>query len=388
MAVERPNKWYPPQSFKHRVLVREHFFGLPSQTTEVTVVATSVIPTRGLQLFEVYLQGDSYLFPLCSLSGPVDSPYITPMLSFLREAQRGGNGKVTVSVSDRDQKNGHAIDGATVALDGPVRRETSAAKGSAEFLDLPPGEYRVSARSQGYEPDPAHAADATVTVLPSACPHAGLALRSSLELSGTVTSHAGQSAGGVKLWLWEDKPRLAEPSAQLYRGTTAEDGTFRFTRVKPGRYHLLTAGPEAKSYFPGRATRAEATPIEVNASQRLENLRLVLRDPGAARIVRFRAVNAQGGPVAGATVLDFNFDERFEQGGYASIGDAARTGPDGTVTVKLWENAHYRVDARAMRTFTDGAVARHVDVPPGKGDTEVTLVLQPWKPGPYKPITK
>ncbi|MCC6539859.1 MAG: carboxypeptidase regulatory-like domain-containing protein [Bryobacterales bacterium] len=276
---------------------------------------------------------------------------------------------------------------ATVAIDGPVRREAPVAQLHAAFSDLPPGEYRVSARSPGYEPDPAHPSQ-PVTVYPQGCPDTSVALRSTLELAGTVARHTGQSAGGVKLWLWEDKPRLAQPSATIYRGETAEDGTFRFSRVKPGRYHLLTAGPEAKSYFPGRPTRAEATPIEVNASQRLDNLQLVLRDPGARRTVRFRAVDTLGVPVAGAAVRDFNFDERSEQGGYASIGDAVRTGPDGSASVTLWENAHYRVDASAMKSFAEGAGSFHADVLPGQGGTEVTLVLKPWKVGGYRPGTK
>lgn len=384
VPVEQQDTYRRP-TFKHRVLVREPLFGITSQTAELTVLDTSLNPAQESYLFHVYRQGDLFLFPICGASGPVDSRFVTPMLTFLRETRRGGDGKLTVSVSDRDEKKGHSIEGAAVAIDGPVRRETSTVKGKAEFLDLPPGEYRVSARSHGYEPDPSHPSQAAVTVLPKACPVQHLALRSVMELSGVVTSHTGQPAANVKLWLWEDKPRLADPSAKLYRGTTAEDGTFRFTRVKPGRYNLLTAGPEAKAYFPGRPTRAEAAPIEVNASQRLENLRLVLRDPGALRSVRFRVVNAQGRPMAGALLMDFNFDESFEQGGFSSIGDDVLTGPDGTVVVRLWENAHYRVDAHFGRSYTDKHVSPRVDVPPGKGDTEVTLMLQPW---PYKPGTK
>ncbi|MEV4415418.1 carboxypeptidase-like regulatory domain-containing protein [Catellatospora sp. NPDC049609] len=91
--------------------------------------------------------------------------------------------------------------------------------------------------------------------------------------------------------------------------TTALDGTFQRTGVPAGRYHVAFNGSGyATQWYPAKATRAEATPVEITedgAVEIVEQFRAVDPTPvGPALVTVHGVVTAEpdGTPVAGAQV--------------------------------------------------------------------------------------
>lgn len=371
---------------RYRVRVREPLYGTPPDLRELELLAGDYMERGrdGLYLFDLVRakaanEPDAYRMMKCGLSGSVQDAETHVPLAFLRKVRDDPHAtkaaSLTVAVSSEfGSVNNHYVQGATVSIEGPVRRTAVAdSVGEARFAGLPAGVYRASATHPAYTEAASAGTGNTVTVVSHGCAHKAVELAPALAVGGRTITLEGQPWPEVKLWLWS-----AERTGGRYAAISDEEGRFRFDAVRPGRYHLFTAGAEPKSYYPGRARREEATMIDAGAAV-TENLLLPIRPTGARRTIRFRVVDQAGRPAVRAYIGDANFDLKLQQeGGYASIGETLRTGADGTASIELFENAHYQVHATNGRGLLNGNTgSRFADIPPGSGSVELRLQLLP-----------
>jgi hypothetical protein len=148
--------------------------------------------------------------------------------------------------------------------------------GAYRIADLAPGPWLVTALTSS-----GRGASGQVTLEPGVAEaHLDLDLGGGCTLSGVVSA-GPQPATGAHLML---------SGTDLSRGVrgaeTAADGTFTFSRLKPGIYHLILVDPRA----------ALRLIVEIST-----DLRLTL-DISAGRLQGKVVTAAEGGPVAGATV--------------------------------------------------------------------------------------
>jgi hypothetical protein len=269
------------------------------------------------------------------------------------------------------------LDDAEVSIQGPVNRKGVTKRGAARFDDLPPGTYRVSAAKPGYESAENIESTRELTLVPHACPSPFVRLAPTLEVGGIVRDNMGKPAPGVSLQLWEQAPLHL---IQVFEARSDETGRFRFHKVKPGKFLLMTGNALRKSFFPGRAAKAEALLLDVRAGVALENLEFTLLDSGKERVIRVRVLDQVGKAVAGVAIRNMHWDGKGrQQGDLSSFDGVPRTGPDGIAVLKGFEKAHYRIDAIRGRSAGRADVAPPVDILPGAGDADTVLTLHPWR---------
>jgi hypothetical protein len=148
--------------------------------------------------------------------------------------------------------------------------------GAYRIADLAPGPWLVTALTSS-----GRGASGQVTLEPGVAEaHLDLDLGGGCTLSGVVSAGRLPAVGA----------HLMLSGTDLSRGVrgaeTAADGTFTFSRLKPGTYHLILVDPRA----------ALRLIVEISA-----DLRVTL-DIAAGRLQGKVVTAAEGGPVAGATV--------------------------------------------------------------------------------------
>jgi hypothetical protein len=177
---------------------------------------------------------------------------------------------------------------------------------------------------------------------------------------------------------------------KFFLATTANDGTFRFDSVVPGRYLLgsniigLNSSTIPPTYYPGRAERDGAVPIDIEPGANVDGLDFMLPDLGTMREIKICVVDEAGSPVngAGVGVSFFNYLKVT-----ASLGENLVTGGQGCLKTKGYArlsypiNASYRPDGADFRQIRNSET---VEVPPG--EEAIVKILRLGKPiGTPKP---
>jgi hypothetical protein len=148
------------------------------------------------------------------------------------------------------------------------------------------------------------------------------------RISGTVTATGGSALAGVQVY--------AETSdGDFGYGETAADGTYSITGLLPGSYKVEFYS-DLENYEPqwwdGKASKAEATAVELVAGQSVGNIDAELTpDPS----ISGKVTAAGGEPLAGVDVYAESTD-----GGPSAW---AYTGTDGTYTVTGLHAGSYKV---------------------------------------------
>ena len=185
-------------------------------------------------------------------------------------------------------------------------RQTDAS-GRYELL-LPPGEYEVRAEA----PDGLYATTMFSRVqLRNArgCAEADISLHSDGRIRGRVVDARGQPVAGLPLELVATVrygfTRVGQPVA------TASDGTYEFTRVPPGTFHVafdtLRPDPSRRArtqrvFAPGTLDAAGAEAIVLAPSARVAAADLVMPDTAGAVRMAGQVRTPNGQPVEGARV--------------------------------------------------------------------------------------
>ena len=376
-----------------RVQVDESFIGLPPNAKEVVVAEEGAWIVKGhAYLFDAGRGKDGrYYLKMCGASGELNGEYVASVLDFLRQRAKGNvKTSLTVSVSGNYQP----LSEAQVTVDGPGGpfKGTTDGRGLAKFEDIQPGRYHVTASRDNYRADEERVSDSDQTVVSGSCPQSYVHLESQASLSGRLRDAQGAPVASLKLELiaFTNDPKPFVQMGKFFTATTTEDGTFRFDSVVPGRYLLgsniigLNSSTMPPTYYPGRAERDGAVPIDVETGANVGGLEFMLPDFGSMREIKICVVDDAGSPVTGAGVgvSFFNYLKVT-----ASLGEHLVTGQQGCVTTKGYARLSYPINASyrpAGADFRQIRGSETVEITPG--EEPIVKVLHLGKPfGSPKP---
>ncbi len=263
---------------------------------------------------------------------------------------------------------------ATVILEAPQIRlvaETDA-DGSFQFLDLPPGAYRLSASRGGFQPRRAHN---DISLGPKdRITDASIRLRPLGVIAGRVVDEESEPVDLARVSIYQSVYREGIKRWENLHSTTTNDrGEYRLPNLKPGRYLLQAYGDRAPAsnrygtqpdtfypptYYPNALTRQQAAPVEVEVGTQLDGIdirlgkvarppsfrvkgKVVGLPPGSRTVVGVSLHPSDGGIFGGGSTIaeppDFAFDLSAPAGGYVISGNTFSDGPEvsGTGTISV-----------------------------------------------------
>ena len=229
-------------------------------------------------------------------------------------------GRVTAAATGRPVRRARVtIRTASETTGTPPITATTNSRGEFEALNVPPGQYSVSAERSGFITSQygqrwPRERGLTIDVRPGRNTDAiDLALPAGGVFSGQVTDELGEPFPGVRVnavdMPYEAGRRQPSPSS----GATTDDlGRFRISGLQPGSYYIMAVSNEtwrndkketfgyASTYFPGVPAR-EAQLIPLAAGQERIDLNFTLVVSRAAR-VSGRVLRPTGEPLSGGSV--------------------------------------------------------------------------------------
>jgi hypothetical protein len=168
---------------------------------------------------------------------------------------------------------------------------------------------------------------------------------------------------------------------------TDSEGIATFVHLRPQRYVLaLNAArpPDAKqpfatSYFPGVATEAEATIVDVALGERRQAGDWVIPDALIERVIRGVVLSPEGKPAAGVQVTLLG--AATPRSSYRPVdGAQATTDEQGTFTFPAYEGETYEIRAVASHAAPAAPMNATTKILVHGGSNEpVNLVLVPVK---------
>jgi protocatechuate 3,4-dioxygenase beta subunit len=263
--------------------------------------------------------------------------------------------------------------GAEVRLSGDAIRAVppvySDALGQYEFVNLPAGNYTLSARKSRYIPrefgqDGSADRGTRLTLAPDERrERADITLPRTSALAGQITDEYGDPVEGLMIRLQRirfvsGRRRLVEvPGASNSR--TDDLGRYRIFGLQPGSYvvaayagQLVLGQPDvadipgyATTYFPGTSNPSELRLVAVPASQDVESVNFSLSRTSTASVSGL-ALNSTGEPITGGLILASS--RRSSAVATTSVG--ARIQPDGSFTFPNVGPGQYVIQAYRGRT--------------------------------------
>jgi len=259
--------------------------------------------------------------------------------------------------------------GATIVAEqgGSRYRSLTNDAGDAVFADLPAGNYRIHAESDGDLPD-----DPKVQVGAKGC--ATLTLFRSLRLVGRVTTPSGEPAGRIEVQF-----RAAQDS-QGGGAMTASDGRYEIRIVRPGHYYLGVSlnhtpsrdTPYPRWFYPGTDDPALATVIDFSGKPETRAFDFTLPDQQPRRTISgfVTMPDGQARPRARVTAVDESQNAIAQ-----AIADVK-----GFFSLEVFSGTAYRLHAVwPGETPTDAASAPVMNIAPGSH--ELNLRLELTQPG-------
>ena len=306
-----------------KVAVEEVLHGLPPETRELYVntgAGTScywrlqkgeryvIFASRGTAVF-----GAGGIF-----SGPCDSSF--PLLGHetlfaaLRNAERGGAARLVGHVQVRHAGPDSAVepeDGLMVEAKGAGRRFTTLTNGQGEyeFLDLPPGSYRLKMISPRYFVDEKADGNRERVAAKPGCDIQDLAVWPDGQISGTARTVAGEPIAGIPVQAFI-KDRLGEfDGSALREHKTDRQGRYLLRGLPPGDVMIAVNGDRYKdplawppTFYRNGGDRETAETVRPERGRALTGVDLTLT--GLRQPVRLlvEVVMEDGTPAFGAGV--------------------------------------------------------------------------------------
>ena len=357
----------PPHESRFRV--DEALFGLDETTTEVVVITPGAWFKAGHRgLVHGGRSGKVIRTSICGATALLDAH--DAIIRYLRELNQGkGETTSTVRVVEAGFR---PVEGATVTLAGEQR--VTDADGIARFDAVKPGTYTVNAAKAGFVTSARYTSQ-PVDVVFGGCGSTTTFLTATSVVTGQVLDSTGSKQPRTLLKLEAD-PGTA-PGDPKYARTDA-DGHFRFNEIPPGRYILSTDHTaRGTTWFPGRTSRAEATPIVVDAGHDLTGLQFTLPPSGTQRTLTIRVVHESGAPVTDLDILDWSQGAKPGSCTLGSLGRREQIAAGALITRTVFDGVCYRIRA-FERTKEPGQyyASDPADIGPITGDLAITLVLK------------
>jgi hypothetical protein len=182
-------------------------------------------------------------------------------------------------------------------------------------------------------------------------------------VSGDVVDEWGQPAEGVGVQLWRTMFQGGRPMLAPYGAprTTDDRGQYRLFHIPAGRYVLVAADPSWRAdgepapwlpvFYPGRASHADAVPLQVGRSQELGGVNMIFARRRGSRVFGV-ALDGEGRPQTRVTLVS--------SGVAATVAQRPRTAtanPDGSFEFTGLPPGDYMVRARNVPVIAPGAPA-------------------------------
>jgi hypothetical protein len=220
---------------------------------------------------------------------------------------------------------------------------TADAKGRFRAENVVPGKYVLTAESPGYRLKQPYA----VEVPQDGCGIAHMGMQTNGGISGIVRRVDGTPAKNVELDLIDAEDGYRSITTKLKMIKTGLHGEFSIDHLPSGRFLLGVNIEECErypdqtppTYYPGVATRSDATVIELQPDERKPGLVLTELPPRAFRVVRVHLVWPDGKVPARGVI-----DAWANRGIYVSKYDLK----DGIFELNVLQGVDYWLTAAAL----------------------------------------
>lgn len=172
-----------------------------------------------------------------------------------------------------------------------ARRTSSDADGRYGFAGVTPGRYVIFTRRTDYGSSAADVSRGSTQVIdvratgPTAVP---LFVSRGSAIGGTVVDRYGDAVEGATVQLqrvrYVQGRAVLEPLKDITVRVTDDRGHYRVPGIPPGDYYVLAQRDKRETYYPGRASLAEAAGVRVEAGSDLLNMHVPLQDSPTGRV--------------------------------------------------------------------------------------------------------
>jgi hypothetical protein len=270
--------------------------------------------------------------------------------------------------------------------DGGAGREVKTdAKGRFRFEGLTAGKHKVTLKlppgmtyGNSTEEDEKGTVTAEAEIAERGCANVEFYLESDGRVAGRVVDSMGQPVANLAIEMRGAPSDTRNTNTFIHVKTDAE-GRFEFKTVSPGEYLLgfrIMSGPYQESppyprtYYPGVASKAEATIVSLKEGERLSDLELRLPQALTEQTIEGAVMWADGRAAPGASVFVSLYEE-----GEMSDSRSLQADERGLFTLKLHEGLTYRVSAYPAGGTGPEAQSQWVDVTASPSAQTLKLVL-------------
>lgn len=275
-----------------------------------------------------------------------------------------------------------AMAGVKVIVEGHGNRVefTTDAEGNYRANRLEPGNYKVQAvlpeHYKGGEPR-------RLEVKARECVEAFFNARSEGSLKGAVLDARSRPVEGVAVSIMlADTAGSSKPQSMWDH--TDENGRYGFEDVPAGRYLIgvnIAFAPDADApypptYFPNVQDLSQATVIDLEEGQPLDNYNISLPAELLARTIRGRVLFETGQPVINGiiTLRDLEYPEE-------EVAGKAGTDAQGRFVLAGFKNRRYKVYAYTAADGVNEQVgAEPVEIPAGTAPIAIQMTVKSAKP--------
>jgi len=389
---ERPP---PPDRYPQKqvtIKITNAFTGLDSSAKEINIETGLGGGDCGYQ-FERGIEYIIYAFKkpdgrlstgICSPTRPISDA--AEDLTYLRQlAKADPVGEIRITVFDPHKSWGNVqpaggiagLAEARVEIGSQNLRKTAATdrNGRSIFSHLPPGEYQVSAKLDGYTtsmPVP------PVKLHAKGCAEIPVALRLDRVVTGRLLTKDGMPAGGVVIEAVPRRPRREyELPYAVDSAETDKDGRYELRNLAAGDYYLglslahspTIAMPYTRWFYPGTEDATAAVFVHVSDNPEKQQFDMTVPSPQNPRILAGSVVWPDGRPAVGAQVI--LEDPRWP---WQMAFSTPSTDDAGRFKTTALAGTTYRIHAVSLQT-NGPTSAEPVSVAPGAGPAKVVLVL-------------
>ena len=315
---------------------------------------------------------------ICSPTKPVE--FATEELKYLRGLRDAPEfGRIHIVAYDANQPwTTHGplgMFGVKVSLKGPnVRKQADTdSEGRATFVDLPPGEYSVSAAFYGYT---LNQPLAPVKLHAKGCANVELPLQLDRVVAGKVVSRDGRPMQDVLIEAVPARPRSENDTPfPVDSGATDANGRYELRNLRAGDYYLgISLGhtptkenPYARWFYPGTEDPRAAVLIHIIEKPERQTFDFAAPDPQKHRVIEGVVIWPDGRPASGAEII--REDPRWP----SMVSLAVTTDSAGQFKIEGFDGTSYRIHAN-MRV-ENYVSAEPVTIEPGSNTATVRLVL-------------